>query len=329
MKDVARAAGVSTMTVSNVVNGHPHVRDDTRVRVLEAIDRLGYRMNIAARSLRAGKTGVIGLAVPEINRPYFGHLAELLIERFGQQGMRVVVEQTGASREGELDAVVFSRLRMYDGLVLSAVGLGDPDIDLLRVDFPVVVIGERIFDGKIDHVVMANVDAARAATRHLLQLGCRRIAAVGGAVGTDPSMTTLRTQGYRQALAEAGVPFRQELITTGAHSMEAGAQAVTDLIEAGVTFDGIFCLTDTTAIGALRGLADAGRRVPDDVKVIGFDDVPQARFTVPLLSSVNPGHTDMADAVVRLLLRRIRGTADEPQEFVGPFQVVPRASSSG
>lgn len=317
------------MTVSNVVNGRRHVRDETRVRVLEAIDRLGYRMNIAARSLRAGRTGVIGLAVPEINRPYFGHLAELLIERFEQQGMLVVVEQTGASREGELDAVFFSRLRMYDGLVLSAVGLGESDIDLLRLDFPMVVIGERIFDRNIDHVVMANVDAARAATRHLLDLGCRRIVALGGAVGVPTSMPTLRTEGYRQALIEAGLTFHEELVITSPLSMEQGVRGVHGLVDAGVEFDGIFCLTDTVAIGALRGLADVGRRVPEDVKVIGFDDVPEARFTVPTLSSVNPGHHEMVDAVVELLLRRIRGTSEGPQEFVGPFQVVARASTSG
>ena len=192
MIDVARAAGVSAMTVSNVVNGRPNVRDETRRRVLEAVDRLGYRMNVAAQSLRSGRTGVIGLAVPQIDHAYFGQLGSLLTERFRREGMRVVVEQTGASREGELDALYFSKMRMYDGLVLSAVGLGQSDVDLLGLGFPIVVIGERISQRQVDHVGMANVDGALAATRHLLERGCTRIVALGGSTGSDVSMPTLR-----------------------------------------------------------------------------------------------------------------------------------------
>ncbi len=329
MSDVAKAAGVSKMTVSNVVNGHPNVRHETRALVLAAIDRLGYRMNIAARSLRAGRTGMIGLAVPEINRPYYGHLAEVLIERFAQHGLRVVVEQTGASREGELDAVFYSRLRMYDGLVLSAVGLGEADVDLLRLDFPVVVIGERIHDATIDHVVMANVAGARAATRHLLEVGCTRVAIIGGSRADAPSASSLRSDGYREALTEAGLPVAPELDVPVDLTMEAGARAMHDLVAAGVAFDGVFCLTDTVAIGVLRGLADLGRSVPEDVKVIGFDDVPLAGFTVPALSSIDPGTPEMAEAVVRILMARIRGDEIAPQEFVGPHRVVVRGSSAG
>src|SRR5690606_37862171 len=121
MHDVALHAGVSVMTVSNVVNGRPHVRASTRERVLASIAELGYHVNTTARSLRQGRSGVIGLAIPEIDRPYFGHLATLLIERARERGFDLVVEQTDASRDRELDAISRSRLRNYDGLVLSAV----------------------------------------------------------------------------------------------------------------------------------------------------------------------------------------------------------------
>jgi DNA-binding LacI/PurR family transcriptional regulator len=328
MIDVANAAGVSAMTVSNVVNGRPHVREETRRRVLDAIDALGYRMNVAAQALRAGRTGLIGLAVPQIDRPYFGQLAAMLTERFAAEGMRLVVEQTGASREGELDAFYFSKLRMYDGLVLSAVGLGQSDVDLLGLGFPIVVIGERISDRHVDHVGMANVEGARAATEHLLARGCRRIVVLGGNVDdTDVSMPTLRTEGYRQALEEAGVPWCEDLMAACDFTMEGGAQAIHLLVESGLEFDGVFGLTDSAAIGALRGLADVGLRCPQDVKVIGFDDVREARFTVPTLSSVNPGHVEMVDAVARLLMHRIQGVTDEHENVIGPFSVVPRGST--
>lgn len=329
MRDVAKAAGVSPMTVSNVVNGHPNVGAETRMRVLETIDHLGYRMNHAARSLRAGRTGIIGLAVPEINQPYFGHLATLLTDRVEREGMRLVVEQTGASREGELDAVFFSRLQLYDGVILSAVGLSDADVSLLHVDYPVVIIGERIFDETLDHVVMANADAAHAATRHLIDLGCRRIAAIGGSLATEKSMPSLRTAGYRRALDEAGIPFDDRLVIACLQTMEDGANAIHHLRDNGLAFDGVFGLTDNTTIGVLRGLADAHLHVPRDVKVIGFDDVPQAQYTIPRLSTIRPGHEEMVDTVVELLLRRINGTATTPREFIAPYQLIARESTTG
>ncbi|MEO6114982.1 MAG: LacI family DNA-binding transcriptional regulator [Pseudolysinimonas sp.] len=134
IQEVARAAGVSPMTVSHVLNAHPHVKDTTREKVLRTIDELGYQVNVAARNLRTGRTGTIGLAVPEVDRPYFGQLATEIIAAARKRDMRVVIEQTGRSRENELDALSLSRKRMYDGLILSTVGLGPADRDLLRVD---------------------------------------------------------------------------------------------------------------------------------------------------------------------------------------------------
>ena len=152
MQDVARRAGVSVMTVSNVVNEQPHVRAATRAKVLEAIAELGYHVNTAARSLRQGRTGVIVLAVPEVDRPYFGLLATLLIERAAARGYDLLLEQTAARRDRELDAIARSRLRSYDGLILSAVQLHDDDAGLLRGDFPIVLLGERSYTQPLDHV---------------------------------------------------------------------------------------------------------------------------------------------------------------------------------
>src|SRR5215207_5196893 len=134
MQDVARASGVSVMTVSNVINGHS-VSPETRSRVLEAIDTLGYRVNLAARNLRKGRTGTIGLAVPQVDSPYFAQLAARIITRAETAGYRVAIEQTGLSREKELTTLAQSRNHQYDGVILSVVGLGKEDAALLQVDF--------------------------------------------------------------------------------------------------------------------------------------------------------------------------------------------------
>jgi DNA-binding LacI/PurR family transcriptional regulator len=316
------------MTVSNVINGHPHVRESTRARVLAAMTELGYRVNVAARNLRRGRTGVIGLAVPEIDRPYFAQFAAAVIAAADRHDLRVSVEQTGATRENELAVLALSRNRMYDGLILSTVGMGSADVDHLRVSYPVVILGERIFNGPVDHVAMPNVDGARAAVRHLADRGCRRIAMLTGIETHDVSVSGLRLAGYRLALRSAGLPSDEALVQRmDAMTMHAAADRVRAMVAAGLDFDGLFCLTDTAAIGALRGLADAGVRVPSQVKVIGFDNIEEGRFLVPSLSTVDPDHAAMAGRAVDLLADRINGDAGH-EEFVSRFRLVLRESTA-
>ena len=332
MQDVARHAGVSVMTVSNVVNEHPHVRTATREKVVAAIAELGYRVNTTARSLRQGRTGVAGLAVPEVDRPYFGMLANLLIERAHEHDYEIVIEQTGSRREGEMDAIQHSRLRSYDGLLLHAAQLAQDDAMLLRGDYPIVVLGERSYSAPVDHVVMANEEGGRLAAEHLVAAGCRKVAMMGGRFWTpgDNDVATVRTKGFADALAEAGMAFEAPQVRETRYALEESCAAVRGLFEDVPDVDGIFCATDWVAFGVLRGLADIGKRVPEDVKVVGFDDVPQAEFTTPSLTSIAPDHEAMADAAVRLLVGRISGerSRDDYQEVVGQVTLRERESSA-
>ncbi|MGW3124535.1 LacI family DNA-binding transcriptional regulator [Streptomyces sp. NPDC001107] len=330
IQDVAKAAGVSPMTVSNVINDHPNVRPATREKVLEAMARLDYRVNVAARNLRKGRTGTIGLAVPEVDSAYYGLLAATIIAAAERRGLRVSIEQT-ASRDNELDALSLSRNRLYDGLILSAAGMGQGDAERLRVDHPVVILGDRIFGGPVDHVAMPNFDAARAATRHLIERGCTRIAIVCGAV-EEVDTSSLRIAGYRKALEDAGLSADRALVQqVDRLGMREGAERAREMAKSGLGFDGVFCVTDALAMGVLRGLADVGTRVPDQVKVIGFDNVSEGEFFIPSLSSVDPDHDGMAERAVDLLIRRIEQT--EPparhQEVAGGFCLVIRESTGG
>lgn len=316
------------MTVSNVINSHPQVRDSTRERVLGVMDELGYRVNVAARNLRKGRTSTIGLTVPELDRPYFGDLATSIVAEAGRHGLHVVVEQTASSRQNELDALTHSRVRMYDGLILSAVGLGASDADRLAVDFPVVVLGERIFDGPVDRVGMPNVDGAAAAVRHLHERGCRRIAALTAGVEGDVSMSTLRHDGYQRAVRDLDLPSAPGLsIEVSTLGLAETTQAVRTALTAGVRFDGLFCPTDYVAIAAIRALADAGLRVPQDVKVIGFDNSSLSGYLTPSLSSVDADNALVARTAVDQLVAQINGDSSGPVEFVAPFQIVPREST--
>ncbi|RIQ20424.1 LacI family DNA-binding transcriptional regulator [Jiangella rhizosphaerae] len=330
LRDVARLAGVSFKTVSNVVNDHPYVSDTTRAKVQAAIDELGYRPNRQARSLRSGRTGAIGLAVPELSLAYFAQLADEVITAAEQRDVVVVIEQTGGDRRRELDVLTGSRRQMTDGLLFSPLGLSNDDGGLLAVDFPLVLLGERIFDGPVDHVTMENVDAARAATEHLLDLGRRRVAALGAHEGEVIGSAGLRLRGYRAALEARGIAYDEALVVdAGPWHRINGAEAMRALLERGVEFDAVFALNDELALGALRVMQEEGIRVPADVAIIGFDDVDEGKYSLPSLSTVDPGRREIARLAVEVLLERIENGSEAPRrELRSAYRIVERESTA-
>jgi DNA-binding LacI/PurR family transcriptional regulator len=331
LRDVARLAGVSFKTVSNVIHDHPHVAEATRSRVLAAIDQLGYRPNLTARTLRSGRTGAIGLAVPELSLAYFAELADEVITVADRHDIVVLIEQTGGDRARELEVLSGPRRQLTDGLLFSPLGLGSEDADVLNVDFPLVLLGERIFGGPVDHVTMENVAGAEAATRHLLDLGRGRIAVLGAHTGEVIGSAGLRLAGYRTALAEAGVPYDEELIVdAGPWHRSNGAEAMRKLLARGAPFDAIFALNDELALGALRVLGEHGIRVPGDVAVIGFDDVDEGRYSFPSLSTVDPGRREIARLAVEVLLERIAAGENRAprRELRSEFRILQRESTT-
>ena len=158
MREVAKAAGVSIKTVSNVVNDYEFVSQATRDKVNKAIVELGYTVNVSARNLRRGQTGIIGLAIPDLQMPYFAQLSSLVIEEAKKVGLRVIVEPTQYSRDGELEALHGSQQTMIDGLIYSPLELGQDDVERLKVDYPLVLVGERIFTDQVDHIATENVE---------------------------------------------------------------------------------------------------------------------------------------------------------------------------
>jgi len=330
LHDVARIAGVSIKTVSNVINDHPHVRPATRERVERAIAELGYTPNLTARNLRSGRTGAIALAVPDLALSYFAELAGLVIAEAERRGVVVLVEQTGGDRDREFDLLRSPRLKLTDGLIFSPLGMGQGDGDRLRVPYPMVLLGERVFDGPVDHVTMQNVEAARAATQHLIAGGRRRIAVVGAHDGEVIGSAGLRLKGYREALDAAGIPFDPQLIgsTTMWHRSN-GARTMHELIDRGVEFDAVFGLNDTLALGAMRVLQESGRRVPDDVTVVGFDDLDEAQYSIPSLTTIDPGQQWIARTAVETLLARIAAPAPDasPKLLLADFHLAVRESA--
>ncbi|MCL1870521.1 MAG: LacI family transcriptional regulator [Promicromonosporaceae bacterium] len=328
MHDVAARAGVSIKTVSNVINGYPHIRPTTRSRVEDAIEALGYQVNVAARNLRQGRTGMIGLAVPELRVPYFAELAYSVMNAAEAHGLVLLIEQTGPHGEHEGEVLRGPRRRLTDGLLFSPVAMDPVSHPELDVDYPLVLLGERVFDAGVDHVTMANVEAARAATEHLVAEGCRHIAVVGYHAGEAMGSAALRFEGYRQGLAAAGLEFDPRLAGEAERWVRAtGAQAMTQVLDSGAPVDGVFAMNDALALGALHVLHARGLRVPEDVAVVGFDDIEDAGYSEPPLSSIDPGRDEIAHRAVELLVARIAGHDAAPQRVIAPYALVEREST--
>ncbi|WP_194915502.1 LacI family DNA-binding transcriptional regulator [Catenulispora rubra] len=330
LKDVAEAAGVSVKTVSNVVNGTVHVAADTRAKVQAAIDALGYHPNMAARRLRTGRSGVIALAFPELPSPYFAELAVEVIAAARRHGCTVLMDDTAGDPRAELRIASGLGDPMIDGVILSPLGLDQHELAARERQIPLVLLGEADLGLVCDHVHIDNVTAAREAVDHLIAAGRRRIAAIGWQDPSPRATAQQRMAGYRQALAAAGLPAEPALCPpVRAYFRPDGAAAMRRLLKLPERPDAVFCFNDLMALGALRAIHEAGLRVPQDIALVGFDDVEEAEYAIPSLTTVAPDKTGIAEAAVDALLLRIAEGYAEPGRLIQPGHRLVIRESSG
>ena len=329
LKDVALAAGVSIKTVSNVVNRSVRVADETRLRVQTAIDTLGYHPNVTARRLRTGRSGVIALAFPELPSPYFAELAVQVIAAARRHGCTVLMDDTAGNPGAELRIASGLGDPMIDGVILSPLGLDQAALAARERQIPLVLLGEADFGLVCDHVQIDNVAAARAATAHLVEEGYRRIAAIGWQDPSPRSTAQQRLLGYSQALQEAGLSADPSLYPpVRSYFRRDGAEAMRRLLKLPERPDAVFCFNDLMALGALRAVHEAGLRVPQDIALVGFDDVEEAEYSIPSLTTVAPDKARIAEAAVGLLIDRVANGYSTPCELIRPgFRLVVRESS--
>jgi DNA-binding LacI/PurR family transcriptional regulator len=329
LKDVAALAGVSVKTVSNVINDYPFVREETRVRVQLAIDKLRYRPNLSARRLRTGRSGLIALSLPEISTPYFGEIAGMIVDVAEQRGWTVLIDQTGGERSHEQRTAAGIRADLIDGSIASPLSMTAADIAALDPHHPVVLLGEQLAMVAADHIAIDNVRAARETTEHLISLGCRRIAGIG-ARPRHNGTANLRLEGYRLALDDAGLRQLRSLVAPASDfHLADGYAAMQALLRTRRPPDAVFCFNDLLAFGALRAVAEAGLAVPGDIKICGFDDIELCRYSSPTLTSVSPDKRAIAETAVDLLARRITGAETGPgQDIVVPHTLEVRDSTA-
>lgn len=328
VKDVARRAGVSPKTVSNVMNGVVPVNESTRIKVEQAILDLDYVPNLSARGLRNGKSGVIALALPDLATPYSAEIAHNVVEAAHEQGWSVQIEQTGSDPRREQDLLSKARANLIDGLILNPVVLDQSSVKLGISLPPVVMLGE-VPQTLVDRVWVDSVAAARAMTLALARPGRRRIAVLGADAGRGSAGAILRTRGYQAALDELGIDRDDSLlIRCEVWTPQTGAEALDSYLDSNPLPEALFCFTDSMAIGALSVLWKRGIKVPQDIAVAGFDDIADGQYAVPSLTTVSFDKRQIAKEALRLLTERMTDRGVGQRVVAIDFQIVERDSSA-
>jgi len=302
--EVSERAGVSLATVSRVINGTAKVSEKTRQKVMAAMKALNYRPNSAAQSLASNCYNSIGMLVSEVHGPFFGEMMSGVETVLRAAGKHVIIAAGHSDEQSEKEAIEFLRGRSCDALILHADAVTDQYlIDMANEDAAFVVINRHI-DAIADQCIsLDNRHGGYLATKALLEQGHRQIAYIAGPLKKSDAKE--RLQGHKKALREFGVSFDAALMREGDFESASGAQAMSDLLASGKTFTAVACGNDEMACGAMNTAREAGLQLPEQLSIIGFDNVIMSRYTFPHLSTIDYPVSEMGQMAAKWVLKHI------------------------
>jgi LacI family transcriptional regulator len=324
--DVARVSGVSYATVSRVLSGYEFVKESTRHRVMEAVKHLGYVANLQARSLAGGRTQLIGLVVPNLDNSYVGTVTRGIDQELARANYDLILYTSHHKPDKESFYVSAIAHGLTDGLLLVAPLVPTTYLAALRErNFPYVLIDQADATDSSSVIEATNWQGAYEATRYLLQLGHTRIAFITGALAVRSAID--RLQGYRAALTDSAYPIKEELIIEGNYQKQTSYEVTKSLLHSVDPLPtAIFASNDLSAFGAMDAIREHGLRIPEDISIIGFDDIPQASLVHPKLTTVRQPLEQMGQVAAKLLLERIEDRNRPPQRVTLATQLVIRDS---
>jgi LacI family transcriptional regulator len=328
--DIAHEANVSQSTVSRVLNNSPRISEATAQRVKDAMARLGYSPNAAARTLITGRSNLIGLVVSNIANPFYPEVIEAIVATAAEQDYNVVLCNTQESKELQSSYLDLLIEHQVDGAILTSSLIDSQDV-LSRVGMdriPLVMVNRTVGDLPVDSVRLDNYEAGRIVAAHFVDLGHRSLGYVGGLSATSTNEARLR--GFRSRLSELGVDLPAKNVVGGAFTRDSGYQLAKDLIASDERPTAVFCADDLIALGTMDAVIDAGLRIPEDVAIIGVDDVPAASLRTVGLSTVRQPAGEMGRRAVSLLLERLRGgPGSDPVDIVLRPRLIVRRTCGG
>ncbi|TDT98683.1 LacI family transcriptional regulator [Streptomyces sp. 846.5] len=324
--DVAKHAGVSKTTVSRVLNGKGELNAATAARVRQVIAELGYVPSAGAVGLARGRTQIVGMLVPSLTWPWIGEVLQGVVDVVEAEGFGLLLFTCNRGEESLRRFAQQVSAKSFDGLlVIEPEGTLDYITELHEAGLPVVLIDDRGHQPIFPSVATTDRSGGASAARHLLELGRLRPVVVTGPESFGCVQD--RLTGFADEYAEAGHPLPPEHVLVGDFTFEQGRNAVNRLLSTGASFDAVFAQNDLSATGALLALREAGLRVPEDVAVVGFDDVPLASYSEPALTTVHQPLREMGDAAARMLLAHFKGTPLPTAAEVLPTHLVVRDST--
>ncbi len=328
LKDVAELAGVDVSTASRVVNGAGfRVREDTRQRVLAAARDLGYQPNALARSLRVGRSNMFALLVPDITNPFFAELSKGAEDATSSYGYSLILCNTEDRADTEEEYIRALRERQIDGFLLATSHAGDVAAKrLIDANYPVVLVNRRMRGVRTGYVVADDAPGARQAVSHLISLGHRRIAHITGYPHADTAVR--RRDAYVATMTAHGLgDIARELTVQGDYTLKAGQQAMEQLLDLTEPSTAVFAANDIMALGAMTTARERGVRVPQDMAIVGFNDIVLARLSCPTLTTVRTPIYEMGALAAQMLVKRVKGEDPSPAGIVLRNELIVRESS--
>lgn len=313
------------MTVSRVINDKGEISPSTRQRVLDVIERLGYCPSSIARGLATQRTGTLGLVVPDIANPFFSEVARGAEDRASAANHNVFVCNTDESPQNELVILEALEKKRVDGLVLCSSRLPDDELCAALKHHPAVVLVNRWLAAAGGVIRLADQEGARVATEHLVQTGHRAVGLLAGPLTSYSGQQ--RSVGYRAALAAAGIPYTPAWDRSCSSQVEGGKVTALALLSDHPEVTALFCYNDLVAVGALLACVELGRHVPEDLAIVGFDDIPLAALVTPALTTCRVPRHELGAQAMQLLLDRIDGCTEACQEIVLQTELIVRASA--
>lgn len=326
IKDVARLAQVSHSTVSRALSGSPLISSPTAARIRKLAEEAGYRPSAAARSLVTSRTNTIGVVVTSIADPFAAEVVLGIEEAANDHDYSVILANSNARPDREVKVVRSFEERRVDGIIVTSSRVGATYVEVLsQARVPIVLLNNQHPSEFMHSVMIDNPGASLQATRHLIELGHRRIAYIGDRFGCQSD--TERFGGYRSALDLAYLPFLPEYVAHGDGRPEGGAAAMETLLLLPLPPTAVFCYNDMTALGAMRAIAASGRRVPAHLSVVGFDDLFVAEYSAPPLTTVRQPMRDMGRLALETLMNLLGG-AESPPNLKVPGELIVRQSTA-
>lgn len=326
INDIARIAGVSKGTVSYVLNNKPGVSNEVREKILRIVEEFGYKPNKIAQALAGKKTNFIALVIPDISDVFYAKIIKGVEKTLSKNGFFLNLYSTHANPEKEHQVFDFLNSGFVDGIIVMAYHIEEKFIKkIINTGIPVVFI-DYPFDNNVYSVIVDNEEGGFKATEYLISLGHKRIAFIHGS--KDAWDSDFRFKGYLKALEKYNIPFNEKLISRGDFTREGGYKAVKELLNSGEEFTAIFCANDHMALGAIKALKEKELNIPEDISIIGFDNIEASALSNPPLTTIMQPIYQLGEMSAKILLKLLSGEKLEQKKFLLKTQLIERKSCS-